>query len=779
MASGDRILPVSARASLVDQAWVVRRYTLREALGRPYRLEAELRATRSEPWFGADDLVGQEIELVVERGDEERVVTGVVRKVTALPDDGHRQRVRVTAVPVMGLADRARRCRIFQERTVVEIVTEVFQELFERFGRSLDASRLVNVYPRRDYRVQYDEDDLAFAHRILEEEGITYLFEPSPDGEVLVLVDDPAGFRAVERAAAGGHRIRFSAHDEHVAPEETIRSFEWSRTLRAGRVRHEQWAWKDGPTMLHSVVSDPDRGDPWELFEIAEHDLLAPPEQDVVEQEPDTTGRSARAALEAELVGSYRGVASSNVVALRPGVVFELGDHPDPELDRAFTVVKIEHRADLADVESFSGGEREDEQYESTLTCIPAEVPFRRRPRPKPRIHGIQTAVVVGHQEIDPDARGRIRVRMGWDRDPSLRTDPQEASCWMRVAMPWAGEGFGAFFLPRVGMEVLIAYLDGDPDRPLCMGCVHNGTASPPYTLPLHKTRSTIRTRSSPGGDGFNELRFEDEAGAEEVFIHAQRDMKTEVRRNDSTSVGYDQSCTVGHDQTLTVRNDRETLVEGHDRATTKKDRLRRVEGGEEVHIVGGQRVQVGGGPAAGAAQPPTAPGAELVVIGTYRVYARDKLVLQVGNDTMLEMTPAGITLKAPALFHLDISGAITTMTPQLLMSKVPVAQVFAQGSQLILAAEATLSSTARVRSQSGQSHVTVDPVMVRAEGPTAVFEGTTLATLQSTGMVSVTGGNTLINGDACVDVTAPTAITLSGGGNTVTIAGGVVGLGD
>src|SRR5690606_13889395 len=164
MASGDRILPVSARASLVDQAWVVRRYTLREALGRPYRLEAELRATRSEPWFGADDLVGQEIELVVERGDEERVVTGVVRKVTALPDDGHRQRVRVTAVPAMGLADRARRRRIFQDRAVVEIVTVVFQELFERFGRGLAASRLVNVYPRRDYRVQYDEDDLAFAH---------------------------------------------------------------------------------------------------------------------------------------------------------------------------------------------------------------------------------------------------------------------------------------------------------------------------------------------------------------------------------------------------------------------------------------------------------------------------------------------------------------------------------------------------------------------------------------------------------------------------------------
>jgi type VI secretion system secreted protein VgrG len=294
-------------------------------------------------------------------------------------------------------------------------------------------------------------------------------------------------------------------------------------------------------------------------------------------------------------------VARSELTNVSPGMRFELTDHPVAELDREWLVVGVRHEGSGRGDGGGSGSGEGEVEYTNRLELIPADVEWRPlRSRWKRRVHSVLTATVVGPsgEEIHTDVHGRIKVQFHWDREGQK---DERSSCFLRSMQPWAGQSWGMVFLPRIGMEVVVTFVDGDVDRPLVIGSVYNAQNPPPYALPDEKTKSTIKSNSSPGGNGFNEIRFEDAAGSEEVFIHAQKDMNEKVLHNHSQAVDNNQSITVGGNQTESVTGNQTHSVEGERRATVTKDetlhveknRVRTVTGNDRTTITGTRRVEV------------------------------------------------------------------------------------------------------------------------------------------------------------------------------------------
>lgn len=300
---------------------------------------------------------------------------------------------------------------------------------------------------------------------------------------------------------------------------------------------------------------------------------------------------SAQAALrlERERVEALVGIGRGRVTTFSPGKRFLLAGHPTIGVDGEYVLLRVEHGTRRENTDAAA------DPYANRFECIPSSQEYRpARRAPKPHIASVQTAIVVGPpgEEIHTDVHGRIKVRFHWDR---LSPFDDSASCWVRVQQAWAGPGWGFLFLPRVGMEVVVTFIDGDPDRPLVTGAVYDGANTPPYALPDEKTKSTIKTRSSPGGGGYNELRFEDRSGAEEIWLHGQKDWNTVVEHDVSERVGHDRSRLVSHDETVTVGHDHvqsvgsdRTRAVGHDESVTIGGRRSVHVGADHVHDVGG-----------------------------------------------------------------------------------------------------------------------------------------------------------------------------------------------
>jgi type VI secretion system secreted protein VgrG len=306
--------------------------------------------------------------------------------------------------------------------------------------------------------------------------------------------------------------------------------------------------------------------------------------------DPDAVARQVTLRRKLHQRDALRFVGTTTAMQLRPGVRFELLNHSSPDFDRHYLVVGVEH----------SAGDRinpdyPDEAYTNRIECVPIEVEWRpERKTRRPRMPSMQTARVVGppSEEIYTDEHGRIKVQFHWDR---RKHDDEGASCFIRVVQPWAGNGWGSTFLPRIGMEVAVTFIDGDPDRPVVTGCLYNGQNTPPYALPDDKTKSTIKTQSSPGGGGFNELRFEDAAGGEEIYIHAQKDFNETVLYNHSTTVGNNQTNEVAVNQSQVVRGDQKETVDGNQSVSVGRNRTVKVAGKDEETVDGAKTRMVSG----------------------------------------------------------------------------------------------------------------------------------------------------------------------------------------
>lgn len=561
-----------------DVVFRVRRLRLVESLSRPYELELDV-VTRDRA-FSFDDVLGASCELILDRDASSRYVFGIIHRFDFYGVATDDLVVRVHVVPALALMGQRVNSRIWQEVTTRDIVTELLQEGLGPFQRDhrweIDRSLMT-----RDYCVQYGESDLDFISRLLEEEGITYYFEQVEDsgGEVVVFVDDNRVFPEVE-TLDGAIEIPIAAANEGGADVETLTNFDVSHALHSTGVveREFDFLTPTSPVEYGQLGSD-NRDFVREYYRYAPHRFVG-----------DPGSFSSRQFAEMLAVGGVTGRGAGNVTGLSPGSVFEVTIHGETV---RYLVTRITHVGDCPEeiVAEGIAPEWESKRYENSFLCIPHEVPFRPPLiTHKPRIRGPQTATVVSSSSIDPgageeihtDEHGRVRVKFHWDRRDEAG---DESSCWIRVRQSWAGPGFGTIFIPRVGMEAVVEFCDGDPDQPLITGCVYNGSNPPPYPLPDEKTKSTIKSQSSPSASGYNEFTMEDSAGAEQIIVHAQRDMNETILRNHSTSVGANQSISVGANQSTSVGKDQTVSV--------KENRTVTVEGNQVTEVTGTRDITV------------------------------------------------------------------------------------------------------------------------------------------------------------------------------------------
>jgi type VI secretion system secreted protein VgrG len=483
-----------------------------EALSRPFLFEAELLSERTtiEPSALLGKPIGIQLELP--EGDV-RYFHGHVAALRALGGYGRYQRHGVTLRPWLWLLTRASNCRVFQRMTVPQIVKQVCSKHgFTDVKLALTAS-----YPQCEYRVQYRETDFAFVSRLLEQEGIYYYFRHEKDQHTLVLADGPAahtpwpGFETVKYAGTAHDGREISVIDQWGASHE----------VQAGAYALDDYDFERPTTELKVRLNQPKphAENKLELYDYPGGYL-----------ETGTGNRYAAVRLEEQHASYDRTTGSGNARGLAAGFTFTLSKHPLAKENQRHLVVEARHRIELDDYESHHGAHR-GEPYRCDFVAIKSKTQFRPpRTTPRPVLAGVQSATVVGRagEEFHTDKYGRVRVQFPWDREGK---NDENSSCFIRVAQAWAGKGWGTIHVPRVGHEVLVSFLEGDPDQPVITGSVYNGKNAPPFKLSKDAVISGIKTNTVKGV-GYNQLTFDDTKGAEEIVIHAQRDLNAEIEND-------------------------------------------------------------------------------------------------------------------------------------------------------------------------------------------------------------------------------------------------------
>ncbi len=533
-----------------------------EALSQPYAFQVDFHPRDDEP-LEAESLPGVEALLSVEvRGGSPRHIHGMVRRVALLGQQGGRWRYRAWVVPKLWRLSLVKRSRIFQGKTVPQIVKAVLEEAGVEVKLSLNGS-----YEAREYCTQYRETDLAFISRLLEWEGIFYFFQHAEDGHLMVLGDGSN----VHEALPGGATLPVKEKEGLAEAGEYLRTLERIHRLRPGVMHLKDYDFEK-PELDVSGKAESEEGQG--ALEVYDY-----PGEYVV---PGVGKQVAKVRME-EATQASRTLNGEGVApSLTPGYRFEVQDEGTHAGE--YTVVEVVHSG--RQPETAGGREALGGLYRCGFKCMPSKVPFRPRRRTEvPRIAGLQTATVVGPsgEEIHTDGHGRIKVQFHWDRE-GQRDD--RASCWVRVGQAWGGPAWGALYLPRIGQEVLIRFLEGNPDRPLVAGTVYNGANPTPYALPDEKTKSTLKSASTPGSDGFNEVRIEDAASQEEIYLHAQKDEEL-ITENDK-------SQGVGANEALLVKKDRSRTVEGNQSLRVLMSDMSLIEGNQSTRVTGNRSTRVG-----------------------------------------------------------------------------------------------------------------------------------------------------------------------------------------
>lgn len=476
-----------------------------------------------------------------------------------------------TIVPWLWLLTKTSDLRIFQNKSVVQIIEQIFSEK----GLSDYTKKLTGSYLPRDYCVQYRETDFNFVSRLMEEEGISYYFSHENSKHTLVLADaSTTAYTPCLHHEQVRYQQASSGHGKFF-DEDVIKTLALKNEIRVGKYSLNDYNFETPNTKL--------------LVEVESRQHLGPGEKEVYDYPGRYTKRAegdgfvkVRIEEEERRVATVTG--TSDVRGFASGYSFTLEEYFRDEMNnKKYLLTTVDHAVEQ---QVGTGGDGES-SYSNAFTCIPLDTPFRPpRLTPKPIVEGVQTAVVVGPagEEIYTDKHGRIKVQFHWDREGKGN---ESSSCWIRVGQIWAGSGWGAMYIPRIGQEVIVDFLEGDPDRPIVIGCVYNAHNTPPYSLPDGKTKSTIKSNSSKGGGGFNEIRFEDKKGDEEIYIHGEKDETIVIENDKVQTVGHDESLSVGNDRSKEVGRDEkisvtrdETISIGRNlKLSVGKDRTESIEG--------------------------------------------------------------------------------------------------------------------------------------------------------------------------------------------------------
>ncbi|UQY33748.1 type VI secretion system tip protein VgrG [Pseudomonas fulva] len=597
-------------------------FTGTEGVSQPYRFDLELVSENHD--LDLESLLHKQAFLAFD--PQGSGIHGQIYRV-AQGDAGKRlSRYTVSIVPQLQYLQHRTNQRIYQQMSAPDIIAQVLEE----HGIKANAYnfQLSQPCPERDYCVQYDESDLHFVQRLCEEEGIHYHFQHSADGHLLVFGDDQTVFPKL------GQPTAYVQGSGLVADEPVIKGFKLRLETRTSRVTRRDYDFEKPRLQLEAAYkpsgesSEPDLEDydyPGRYVERTRGKFLS------------------QRALERHRADYQQAEGWGDQTRLVSGHFLELSEHPRSEWNDLWLLTEIFHEGKQPQVleESISSDTTNNKDdfhqgYRNRFLATPWAVMYRPALlHPKPRVLGSQTAVVTGPagEEIHCDQYGRVKVQFHWDREGQA---DDKTSCWMRVSSGWAGDRYGGIAIPRIGMEVLITFLEGDPDQPLISGCLYHKENQVPYPLPANKTRTVFKTLSSLGGGGFNELRIEDKKGAEQIFIHAQKDWDENIE--------HDQKIRVGNERHDTVEKNTYTELKAEEHRTTHADRKVEVRTDDHLTVALNQHVKLG------TAQL-TSAGREI------HLKAGEKIVIEAGMEltvkaggSFIKLDPSGITMVGPTV---------------------------------------------------------------------------------------------------------------------------------
>jgi len=538
-----------------------------EGISRLFRFELDLLS--EDPSIDYTQIIGKAVTISITQADgTPRYLSGVISRFGQAGADETFTSYHAEMVPWLWFLTRAADCRIFQDKSVLDIITIVFSELgFSDFHNLTQAT-----YQPLDYCVQYRETSFNFVSRLMEENGIFYFFQHEKDRHVLMLGDSASA----NTECPGQNQFRFYFETHTVLDEDVVDGWQVEQELRTGKCTLSDYNFETPGTSLLTTTSTMDSVGGNSRFDTYDY-----PGNYLDKSDGDSLVKIRMEEEEAVHLVIH---GTSDARSMVSGYTFTLKEHYRNDMNASYLLTDIQHDCQTSGYGSQRGAA--EEHYSNSFQCIPATVRFRpARLTPCPTVMGPQTAVVVGPsgEEIYTDKYGRVKVQFYWDR---LGKNDENSSCWVRVSQPLAGKGWGAMFLPRINQEVIVDFLEGDPDQPLITGRVYNADQMPPGALPDDMNISGFRTHSTKGGGDHdaNVLGFDDTKGSEYFYMRAEKDMAVRVQNNEDHHVYNDQTITVDNDRTETVTNGNESVT------IQQGTRTHTVYGNESLTVQSGNR---------------------------------------------------------------------------------------------------------------------------------------------------------------------------------------------
>jgi len=670
--------------------------------------------------------VGKGALLTIETaGSEPRYVHGIIERFRQADAGKRLFTYHAVLVPSLHRLCLRQDSRIYQELSVPQIIEQVLSEAgVHDYRMSVEG-----IYEPREYCVQYRETDLAFISRLMEEEGIYYFFEHQPGKHVLVMSDGASALGPIPSPASLVYRPPLGA----MAHGESVSRIAYMEEIRTGKVSLGDFNFQRPQLSLLSSTGVDQNAD-LEVYDYpGEYEL------------PGKGAALSKIRLEERQVSRRTGDGESGCARMTPGYQFSLAEHPRDAMNRGYLLTRVQHRGTQPHMGDASV---EGTSYANAFQFILDNVPYRpERNTPRPQIHSVQTAIVTGPagEEIYTDQHGRVKVQFHWDRRGKR---DERTSCFIRVSQLWAGAGWGAMFIPRIGHEVVVAFVEGDPDRPLIVGRVYHGANVPPYPLPAEKTKSTIKSDSTIG-DGNNEFRFEDKKGSEEIWLHGQKDYNIRIEHDKTQFIGNDEAKHVGHDETHQVDHDRRKVI--------KHDQLEAIHHDDTIDVGANRRETIGGN--------------ESVSIGGNAV--------RTVSASQTEGVGAVYTLNVGGAMSQSIGGVLNVNVGGAMIENVGVSASTTVGGNASLTAGAdyTLSvgrslntTVAKDHSESAGADRTIT-----VNNKLTIMVGESVVTLDKDGKITVSGKDITIQGGGTIHVRGKSKVLVKSEGPVQVEASGEV----
>jgi type VI secretion system secreted protein VgrG len=644
--------PIRVDTVLGADVLLLERFTGEERVSAPFRFQ--LGMLSEETSIDAKKVLGTAAYVTLELPEGgERVIHGRISRFAQLGrDETGLTAYQAELVPWLWFLSLSSDCRVYQNLSVLEIVEQVFGDKQFSSLKPEFQSKCLKSYPKREYCVQYRESHLNFVSRLLEEEGIFYYFDHSESKHTLMLTDSSSTLKS----CPGDHALRMAptstegVHDRNVALAITA---EVAASTGEIHLRDYNPLLPSTDLSAQTTCTSP--------FGVAF--VLDYPGRYAAKDEAERYAALRAETVEAPLMIVH---GTSNGPALQSGARFDLTEHYRRDLNRTYQVLEVRHEGQVgnyrhADDDTFT--------YSNEFVAIPDNVKYHPPlATPKPVVHGSQTAVVVGKagEEIWVDKHGRVKVQFFWD---AYGKKNETSSCWVRVSTAWAGKGWGVIQIPRIGQEVIVDFLEGDPDRPIITGRVYNADQTPPYALPDNQTQSGVKTRSSKGGgaDNANEIRFEDKKGSEQLYAHAEKDLLVEVENDETRDVQHDRTTTIKNNETKTISEGNEVIaIKKGDQTLTidmGKQEITLGQGNQVVTLKqGNQTIELDMGN-----QSTTAKLGNITTkasVGKIEMEAMQSLTLKVGqNSITIDQSGVkinGMTVKVEGQIQTQVKGPIT-----------------------------------------------------------------------------------------------------------------------